>query len=86
MNVFIFTRQFIIFIDNKYINKKIREIMKSKLVFCKDHNFLIYFKTVMIKLKTSSKIIIKKIDFSKSFESFNFDNDLLDIKNVQQSF
>ena len=57
--------------------------MKSKLVFYKDHNLLMYFKIAMIKLKTSSKITIEEIIFSNSSENSNFDDDLFDIKNVQ---
>ena len=82
MNVSIFIRQFIIFINNKHINEKIREIMKSKLVFYKNHNFLIYFKIAIIRLKTL-KVMIKKIDFSNSFKNFDFNNDFFDIKNIQ---
>ena len=83
MNAFIFIRQFTIFIDDKYVKKKIREIVKPELVFYKDYNLLMYFKIVMIRLKTSSKVIVEKIDFSKSFESFNFDNDLFDVEDIQ---
>ena len=84
MNAFIFIRQSTIFIDDKYVKEKIREIVKSKLVFYKDHNFLIYFKTVIIRLKTPSQIIVEKIDSSKLFESFNFGNDLSDVEDIQQ--
>ena len=69
-------------INNKQVNEKIREIIKSKFVFYKDYNFLIYFKNVIIRLKISLKIIIKKIDFSNFSKSFDFDNDLFNIENV----
>ena len=42
-----------------------------------------YFKIVMIKLKTSSKIMIKKINFSDFFENFDFDDNLFDVKDIQ---
>ena len=42
-----------------------------------------YLKAAIIRLKTSSKAIIEKIDSSKSSESFNFDDDLSDIENIQ---
>ena len=48
---------------------KNREIIKSKLVFYKDYNILIYFKIVIIKLKISLKIIVEKINFSNFFEN-----------------
>ena len=83
MNIFIFIRQFTIFINNKYVDKKIREIIKSKLVFYKDHNLLIYFKIVIIKLKTSPKITIEKINFSNFSKNLEFDDDLFNIENIQ---
>ena len=83
MNAFIFIHQFIIFINNKHIDKKIYKIIKSKFVFCKNHNFLIYFKIIIMKLKTSSKIIVEKIDSLKSFENPDFNNDLSNIENIQ---
>ena len=81
MNAFIFIRYFTIFVDNKHIKEKIHEIVRPELVFYKDYNLLIYFKVVIIKMKTSSKVIVEEIDSSKSFESFNFDNDLFDVEN-----
>ena len=82
MNAFIFIRQFTIFINNKHINKKIHEIMKPKLVFYKNHNLLIYFKIIMIKMKTSLKVIVEEINSLNSFESFDSDDDLFDIENI----
>ena len=37
----------------------------------------------MIRLKASSKVIVEKIDSSESFESFDFDNDLFDVEDIQ---
>ena len=72
-----------IFINDKHINEKIYKIIKSKLIFCKDHNLLIYFKIVIIKLKILLKVIIEKINFLNFFENFNLNNDLFDVENVQ---
>ena len=81
MNAFIFIRQFTIFVEDKHVEKKIREVVKPELVFYKDYNFLIYFKVIMIRLKISSKIIVEEIDFSEFFESFDFDDDFSDVEN-----
>ena len=82
MNASISIRQSTIFIDDKHIEEKIREVVGPELVFCKDHNFLIYFKVVIIRLKTSSKITVEEIDSSEFSESFDFDNDLSDVENI----
>ena len=42
-----------------------------------------YFKIVIIRLKTSLKIIVEKIDFFEFFENFNFDDDFFDVENIQ---
>ena len=40
-------RQFIIFIGDIFIGEQMRGIVGPEMVFCKDHNLLIYFKAVM---------------------------------------
>ena len=59
------------------------------MIFYKNHNLLIYSKIIIITLKPFRKIIINKIieDFSKSSsKSFNFKNDLSDVKEIQRDF
>ena len=38
----------------------------------------------MIKLKASLKVIVEKIDSLEFFENSNFDDDLFDVKTIQQ--
>ena len=52
-----FIRLLIIFIDDKIIEKQIRKIVDFKLIFCKNHNLLIYSKFAIIMFE---KIIGKK--------------------------
>lgn len=59
--------------------------MKSKMIFYKKHNFLIYLKIVIIILKIFIKIFkvvtIKKID-SNSFKNLKSENDLSNVEKI----
>lgn len=59
------------------------------MIFYKNYNLLIYLKIVMITLKPSRKVIMKKVieDFKESLESFDFENDFFEVKEIErQSF
>ena len=81
MNVIISIHLFIIFIENKVINKQIRKIISFKMIFYQNHNLLMYLKTIIITSKIL-KIIIKKIEKFFESENSNFDNDLFDIEEI----
>lgn len=69
-------------IEDLKINEYIREVIKSKLFFCKDYNLLMYFKLMII----ISRVIIKKIFSFDDENEFNFNDNLLNIKNQKSSF
>ena len=66
-------------IGDTIIDENIRAIVGSKLVFYKNHNLLIYFKSA---LTISGRIIEEIEDTSNSNSSFlKKENNLLDIEN-----
>lgn len=69
-------------IEDLKINEYIREVIKSKLFFYKDYNLLMYFKLMII----ISRVIIKKIFSFDDENEFNFNDNLLNIKNQKSSF
>ena len=55
------------------------------MIFYKNHNLLIYSKVIITTLESSRKIIINEIieeSLKASSESFNFKNDLFNIKKI----
>ena len=80
MNALISIRQFRIMIDDITINEIVRAIVDFELVFCKNHNLLMYFKFAMTVL--DKHVTIEKIDDIDSFDfDFDFDDDLFDVEN-----
>ena len=81
MNTIISIRLFIIFVENKVINKQVRKIVDFEMVFCQNHNLLMYLKTTMITLKIL-KIVVKKVEKSFESKSSNSDDNLFDIEKI----
>ena len=57
------------------------------MVFCQDHNLLMYSKATMITFKIS-KAFVKKVENSFESESSDSNDDLLDIEKIvrEQNF
>ena len=67
-------------IEDTTIDEKVRAVVDSKLVFCKNHNLLMYLKFAL----TVSKRIVEEIENtsnSNSSSSSKKENNLLDIEN-----
>lgn len=79
IDAFISIRQFKITINDVSIDEVVREMIDSELIFCKNHNLLMYLKSVMTFEK---EVIIENADSSSSnFDSDSDDaNDLSDVK------
>ena len=92
VNVLIFIRQSKIMIDDVNQSKTIKVVVESKLVFCNDHNLLMYSKSVMTAFSNKQRRHLQsKIEKISSFDSFDSNdsdekNDLFDIENSIQSF
>ena len=84
MNVIISIRNFKIIIKDSVIKKIIRKIIKSELMFYKDHNLLMYSKLTFAIFHARIKEL-KNSSFKKENE-FNFKDDVFDIKNLKTSF
>ena len=59
-------------IDDTTIDEIVRAIIDSELVFCKNHNLLMYLKFAMTIEKA---VTIKKIDTIDISNSFDFESD-----------
>ena len=79
-------------IDDVNQDETIRTVVESKLVFCNDHNLLMYSKSIMTtfsnKQKRHLQFRVEKINSFDFFDSNDNDekNDLFDIENSIQSF
>ena len=83
MNVSIFIRLFIIFIENRLIEEKIREVVSPEIIFCKNYNLLIYSKsTIIIARKILLKATVKEIELLESNSFLDFEDDLSDVKEI----
>jgi len=58
------------------VGEEVREVVGPELVFCKDHNLLMYPKSVMT---TTSKVVEIDDDDSDSSDSFESEDELSDI-------
>ena len=79
INARISIRQFTIIIEDAIIDEKVRSVVGPKLVFCKDYNLLIYFKSAL----TVPGRIIEEIENTSDSDSSSFseeEDDLLDIE------
>ncbi len=77
MNAFISIRKFKITIDDVSIEEIVREVVEFELVFCKNHNLLMYSKFVMTSSEKDSIVENE----SNSFDSDSSENDLFDVEN-----
>ena len=71
-------KQFKIIIKNASKKKSIKEVTESELVFCVDHNLLMYFKTAISRIDktiTIEDVNKSKIEFFASDASDNDSND-----------
>ena len=89
VNAFISIRQSRIMIDDVFAKKMSRAVIDSELVFCKNHNLLIYLKFVMTML--DKHVTVEKIDDidSKSASSNSFEDsndDIFDVENSKSIF
>ena len=80
MNVFISVRLFQIIIENTNIEKFVKNIIDSKLMFCKKHNFMLYLKSI-IELKNSQ---IEELKNSNTNSNFDESNDFLKMENSKK--
>ena len=57
------------------------------MIFCQDHNLLMYLKTIIIIFKVS-KAFIKEVENFSEFQSLDFDNNLLNVEKIvrEQNF
>ena len=92
VNALIFIRQSKIMIDDVNQSETVRAVVESKLVFCNDHNLLMYSKSIMTassnKQRRHLQFRVEKVSFFDFFDSDDSDeeNDLSDIENSIQSF
>ena len=84
MNVIIFIRDSKIMIENSSIDETLREVTESKLIFCKNHNLLMYSKSVL----AMSHVRVEEIDdsSSKEDENSNSEDDVSNVEDFKTSF
>ena len=84
MNVIISIQDFKIIIKDLIIKKVIRKITESELIFCKNHNFLMYSKSTF----AVSHVKIKKLKNNsfKKKDDCDFKDDVFNIKDLKTSF
>ena len=63
------------------IEKIIRQIIDFELIYHRDHNLFMYFKTIILLFR---KIIAFVDDTSKSKSNFSSEDELSNIKNIFQ--
>ena len=78
-------------IDDVHQNETIKVVVESKLMFCNDHNLLMYSKFVMTifnnKQKSNFQFKIEEVNSSDSnSEDDSDENDLFDIENSISQF
>ncbi len=78
MNASISIRKFKITIENVSIDETVRKVVDFELVFCKDHNLLMYSKFAMTSSSEKNLIVEDVSDSSDSDDSS--ENDLFDVK------
>ncbi len=79
-----------IFIGDRSIGEQVRGVVGPELVFCKDHNLLMYPKSAMVATKASSKTYpkatVEEVDSSDSSESSDSGDDLSDVEEIPRDF
>ncbi len=78
MNASISIRKFKITIENVSIDETVRKVVDLELVFCKDHNLLMYSKFVMTS-SSEKNLIVEDVFDSSDFDDSS-ENDLFDVK------
>lgn len=75
VNAVLTIREFKITIEDSAIKKTSKDVMKSKMIFCREHILLMYSRKIFEKPEKLSEF---------EFESFDdfFENELFDIKNI----
>ena len=78
-------------IDDVQQNETVKAVVESKLMFCSDHNLLMYSKFVMTisnnKQRSNLQFKVEKVNFSDSnSEDDSDENDLSDIENSISQF
>ena len=91
MNALIFIRQSKIIIDDVHQSEIVKIVVESKLVFCNDHNLLMYSKFVMTifnnKQKSNFQLKVEEVNsFDSNSENDSDENDLFDIENSISQF
>ena len=71
-------------IENSLINETFKEITESKLIFCKNHNLLMYSKSVLIMFHVKVKEINN--NSLKEDENSNSEDNVLNVKDFKISF
>lgn len=77
-----------IFIGDRSIGEQVRGVVGPELVFCKDHNLLMYPKSAMVASRAPKplpKAIVEELDSSDSSESSSED-EASDVEEAQQDF
>jgi hypothetical protein len=85
MNVVIFIRKFKIMIEDSSVRETAREMIDSKLVFCKDHNLLMYSKSIMI-ISRNLEHSEESDEFDSDKNSSDSENEISDVKDSASSF
>lgn len=85
VNAIITMRDSKILIKDSLQEEKIREVIDLKLVFCKKHNLLMYFKSVLAASKARVNTAYVKLN-SESFSSFDNENNLFKVEDFKSSF
>ncbi len=85
VNAIITMRNSKILIENSLQEERIHEVTDLKLVFCKKHNLLMYFKSVLAADKARVNAVYVKLNSESSF-SFDSENDLFKVEDFKSSF
>jgi len=85
VNAIIAMRDFKILIENSLQEEKIHEVTDLKLVFCKKHNLLMYFKSVLAADKARANAVYVKSN-SENSSSSDSKNDLFKVEDFKSSF
>ncbi len=85
VNAIIIMKDSKILIENSLQEEKIREVTDLKLIFCKKHNLLMYFKSALAADKARANAAYVKSN-SESSSSSDSENDLFEVENFKSFF
>lgn len=78
-------RQSTIFIGDRTIGEEVRGVVGPEMVFCKDHNLLMYPKAAMATSRAPPKAAVEEVDDESSDPSSSeSEDDLSDIEEIQR--